>query len=74
MDKNTKLEVAFDIMSSKIADAVKSGCDINSDYFDNLLFEKEQMYAYNEEVIDKIINVYGKELKNKMKRGGKNGN
>lgn len=74
MDKEIKMEIALDIISSKIVNFVKSGKNVNSLEFNSLLFEKEQVYAFNEPIIDKIIGVYGKELKNKAKRGGKNGN
>lgn len=74
MDKDTKMEIALDIISSKIVNTLKLGCDVNGAMFNNLLLEKEQVYAFNEKVIDKVITVYGKELKNKLKRGGKNGN
>ena len=75
MDKDIKMEIALDIISSKIVNTLKSGCDVNGAMFNNLLLEKEQVYAFNETVIDKVITVYGKELKNRLnKRGGKNGN
>lgn len=65
MDNNEKLELAVDIMSSVIASAINSGYDAGSDLMKMLVYEREQMYSQNEKVIDKIINVYGKELKNK---------
>ena len=41
MNNNTKLEIAIEIMSAKIA----------------------KMYQFDEKTIDKIINIYGKEIK-----------
>lgn len=73
MDKEIKMELALDIISSKIVNSIKAGWDVDGAEFNLLLFEKEQVYAFNEPVIDKIINVYGKEVKNRAKRGGKNG-
>ena len=47
MNDNIKLEVAIEIMASKIASMAKKGYDNNS----------------NMEVIDKIITIYGEELR-----------
>ena len=50
-------------MASKIAKTSKQGYDINSNEMKLLLEEKEKMYNCDMDTIDKIINVYGKELK-----------
>ena len=63
MIDNIKLEVAIDIQASKIAKTSKQGYDINSNEMKLLLEEKEKMYNCDMDTIDKIINVYGKELK-----------
>ena len=63
MYDNIKLEVAIEIMASKIAKTSKQGYDINSNEMKLLLEEKEKMYNCDMDTIDKIINVYGKELK-----------
>ncbi len=63
MNDNIKLEVAIEIMASKIAKTSKQGYDINSNEMKLLLEEKEKMYNCDMDTIDKIINVYGKELK-----------
>ena len=63
MNDNIKLEVAIEIMASKIAKTSKKGYDINSNEMKLLLEEKEKMYNCDMDTIDKIINVYGKELK-----------
>lgn len=65
MNDNIKLEVAIEIMASKIAQMTRDGYDINSIQMKQLLKEKEELYKCNMETIDKIINVYGKELKNR---------
>lgn len=63
MNDNIKLEVAIEIMASKIAQMNRDGYDINSDEMKQLLEEKKKLYECDMETIDKIINVYGKELK-----------
>lgn len=60
--ENTKLELAVDIMALKIAQAARQGYDLNGEYFQNLLNEKVEMYKCNDEILDKVINVYGKEV------------
>ena len=64
MNNNIKLEVAIEIMASKIAQINRDGYDINSNEMKQLLEEKKKLYDCDMEIIDKIINVYGKELKN----------
>lgn len=64
MNNNIKLEVAIEIMASKIAQMNRDGYDINSNEMKQLLEEKKKLYDCDMEIIDKIINVYGKELKN----------
>lgn len=65
MNNNTKLEVAVEIMASKIANMSKKGYDEESQEMKQLLKEKIEMYNFNLEVIDKIIKVYGPEVKEK---------
>lgn len=63
MNNNIKLDVAVEIMASKIAEMTKKGYDIGSKEMQELMKEKKEMYNCNMEVIDKILNKYGKELK-----------
>ena len=63
MNDNIKLEVAIEIMASKIASMAKEGYDNNSKEMKKLLQEKKEMYNCNMEVIDKIITIYGEELR-----------
>lgn len=70
MSDNIKLEVAVEIMASKIAQMTRQGYTLNDKEMQDILEEKRQMYNFNMEVIDKIINVYGKELKNKCGKKG----
>ena len=60
---NVRLEVAIEIMASKIADMAQKGYTVDSKEMKELLKEKKEMYKCNNEIIDKILNVYGKELK-----------
>ena len=61
MNANTKLEIAVEIMAAKIA---KTSREENSEEkLEKLLKEKTKMYQGDKEVIEKIINVYGKEVK-----------
>ena len=63
MNDNIKLEVAIEIMASKIDSMAKKGYDNNSKEMKKLLEEKKEMYNCNMEVIDKIITIYGEELR-----------
>lgn len=64
MNKNTKLEIAVEIMAAKIAKSSKQGIGPDDEKMRELLYEKVRMYQGDEEIIDKIINIYGKEIKN----------
>ena len=63
MSDNIKLEVAIEIMATKIANTVRLGYDENSEELKLLLKEKKEMYEFNRDVIEKIITVYGPEVK-----------
>lgn len=63
MNDNIKLEVAIEIMASKIASMTQKGYTIEDNELKHLLVEKEQMYIGNEGIINKIIEQYGKELR-----------
>lgn len=64
MTLNTKLEVALEILAAKIAKASKSGFSIEDNEMLVLLDERKKLYAGDEETLDKIITVYGPEVKN----------
>lgn len=64
MNKNTRLEIAVEIMAAKIAKTAIQGIDPESEIMQELLNEKIKMYQGDEETIEKIINVYGNEIKN----------
>ena len=66
MNNNTKLEIAIEIMAAKIAEASKKGLTEEDDEMKKLLKERMQMYREDEHILDKIINEYGKQLRNKQ--------
>lgn len=66
MNNNTKLEVAVEIMASKIARVTREGA--SDEEIKRLMEEREKMYRCDMSVIDKIINVYGKELRENMEK------
>ena len=61
MNANTKLEIAVEIMAAKIARTSRE--ENSEDKLKELIKEKTKMYQGNEEIIEKIINIYGKEVK-----------
>ncbi len=67
MTPNTKLEVALEVIAAKIAKMSKDGYTINDEQMQQLLTEREKMYSGDMQVIEKIITVYGPEIKNDYK-------
>lgn len=65
MSLNTKLEVAVEIISAKIASMSNAGYTTENPEMQELLKEMDKMYTGDESTIDKIINVYGPEIKRK---------
>lgn len=61
MNKNTKLEIAVEIMAAKIAKSAREGID--SKEMQELLNERTKMYQGNEEIMDKVIEIYGEEIR-----------
>ena len=61
LNANTKLEIAVEIMAAKIAKTSRE--EESEEKLNKLLKEKTKMYQGDEEIIEKIINVYGKEVK-----------
>ena len=60
MNENVKLDIAIEIMSTKISNTMNSG---NKEEVEQLLEERRQMYLGNWNVINKILNVYSKDVK-----------
>lgn len=63
MSENVKLEVAVEIISAKIANLSKNGYSIQDKQMQELIKERNEMYKGNIEIIEKIINKYGPEIK-----------
>ena len=61
MNANTKLEIAVEIMAAKIAKTSRE--EQSEEKIEKLLKEKTKMYQGDNEIIEKIINVYCKEVK-----------
>ena len=64
MNQNTKLEIAIEIMAAKIAKTSREGIEPEDEKMKELLDERVRMYQGDEEIIEKIINIYGEEIKN----------
>ena len=65
MNDYASLDTAIEIMAYKIADCVKK-VEEDKTYekeLEKLRHEREEMYSGNIEMINKIIEVYGKELR-----------
>lgn len=60
MNENVKLDIAIEIMSTKIANVMKNGTrkEVNE-----ILEERRQMYLGNWDVINRILDVYAKEVR-----------
>ena len=63
MSKNTKLEIAVEILATKIAMTTRLGKTENDIEIKELMKERDEMYTGNEEIIYKIIKIYGPEVK-----------
>ena len=63
MNNNTKLEIASEIMSAKIAKTSREADESKEEKLKILMDERTKMSQFDEEVIEKIINIYGQEVK-----------
>lgn len=68
MSDNIKLEVAVEIMASKIAQMTRQGYTVNDKEMQQLLEERRKMYNCDMKIINKVIDVYGKELKKRCSK------
>lgn len=64
--ENVKFEVASEILAMKIAIATSSS---NKEELKKLLNEQNKLYIYDEKVINKVLDVYGSEIKKMVKDG-----
>lgn len=60
MNNNVKLDIAIEIMSTKIANAMNNGARKE---VEQLLEERRQLYLGNWDIINKILEVYSKDVK-----------
>ena len=60
MNDNVKLDIAIEKMSTKIANAMNNG---TKQEVKQLLEERKQMYLGNWDIINKILEVYSKDVK-----------
>ena len=64
-----RIELALYVINLKIADTIKNNKEENYEKFKqtiNLLTkEKEEIYKHNEEIINKVLNIYLEEVKKK---------
>lgn len=64
-----RIELALYVINLKIADTIKNNKEENYEKFKqtiNLLTkEKEEIYKHNDEVINKVLNIYLEEVKKK---------
>lgn len=63
MSLNTKLEVALEILAAQIAKTSKQGFTADDVKMQNLLKERDILYSGDEEILNKIIEEYGSEMK-----------
>ena len=72
MSENTKIEVALEILANKIAKTSNQGYASNSEEMLKLLSERQKLYAGDREILDKIIDNYGPEIKKDYNMGERN--
>ena len=63
MNQNTKLEIAVEIMAAKIAQTAREGIKPDDEKMKQLLNERVKMYQGDKEIIEKIIDIYGEDIK-----------
>ncbi len=61
---NVKFEVALEILSMKIALTISTK---DQKELEKLLIEQNKLYTYDEEIINKVLDVYGSEIKKLLK-------
>lgn len=69
--EEAKIEIAIDIMQRKIAHFIKNNKEKNKEVFkqqlQKLIEEEEKIYELDEETIEKVYQVYLKEIKGEKK-------
>lgn len=71
MNNFVKMDVAIELLADKISTTTKKFVITNNEEYqneiDNLIMERDKIYNGDIETIEKVINVYGEELKNSIK-------
>lgn len=62
MNENVKLDVAIEIMATKLANAMNKN---DKEETTRLLQEREEMYRGNWDIINKVLNEYSNDVKRK---------
>ena len=63
MISNTELEIAIEIIATKIAIYSRTISNTIDDKMKNLLKERDKVYMGDEEIIKKVLFVYGPEVR-----------
>ena len=61
---NTKLEIAVEILATKISNTLEKGYSEDSSEIRELIKERDEMYKGNLSIIEKIITKYAEDIKN----------
>lgn len=60
MNDNVKLDIAIELMSTKIANAMQEN---NKEKINQLLKERDELYLGNWDIINKILKEYSEDVK-----------
>ncbi len=61
---NTKLEIAVEILATKISNTLEKGYSEDSREIKELIKDRDEMYKGNLSIIEKIITKYAEDIKN----------
>ncbi len=70
MNNFVKMDVAIELIADKISKTTRQYIETNNNecrnQLNNLIIERDNIYNGDIQTIDKVINVYGQELKNSL--------
>ena len=73
MNNFVKMDVAIEILADKMSKTTmqfyNTGNEVYHNEMDELMDEREKLYSGDTDIMDKIINIYGEELKNEWSSG-----
>ena len=61
---NTKLEIAVEILATKISNTLEKGYSEDNSEIKKLIKDRDEMYKGNLSIIEKIITKYAEDIKN----------